>query len=265
MTLVTAPTAEPLSLAEAKLHLRVDGTADDTLIPPRISSARQYVEDFTGRDLVDQSHKLLLDAFPSWVELPGSPLVSVTSVTYIDENGATQTAAASLYDVDITTEPGTLRLAFDQTWPSTRSTPNAVTINYDTGYVVPFTVNTTSDVFTSTARTFTDADIVRVHNSGGSDGALPAELAEKTDYHIRDVSGATFKLSAAAGGAAIDITAAGTGTHYIGPQVVPDFLLAAILLLVSHWYEHRDAVCEGGLAEVPLTVKDLLWLRKVMP
>ena len=62
--LVTAPAAEPLTLAEAKLHLRVDDTADDALIGALITAARQHAEHDTRRALVTQTWKLALDASP---------------------------------------------------------------------------------------------------------------------------------------------------------------------------------------------------------
>lgn len=87
-----------------------------------------------------------------------------------------------------------------------------------------FTVNAGTDVITATGHGRSNADIVRVKSSG----TLPAGLAADTDYHVRDVSGATFKLAATAGGAAIDITDTGTGTHvlmtYRAGEAVSDLL-----------------------------------------
>ena len=64
LQLVTPPTGEPVSLAEAKLHLRVDVDDDDALIGSIISAARQAAETLTGRQLITSRWKLVLDAFP---------------------------------------------------------------------------------------------------------------------------------------------------------------------------------------------------------
>jgi hypothetical protein len=75
-----------------------------------------------------------------------------------------------------------------------------------------FTVNTGTDVITGVGAHVLDGHEVKVHNVGGG---LPAPLVAGTSYYIRDKSGVTSKLALTPGGAAIDITTAGTGTHYI--------------------------------------------------
>ena len=66
LTQLSPPSAEPLSLAEAKLHLRVgaDITEDDGLIAALIVTARQQAEHRTGRALVSQQWRYAIDAFP---------------------------------------------------------------------------------------------------------------------------------------------------------------------------------------------------------
>lgn len=64
LQLVTPPAGEPVSLAEAKQHLRVDGDDDDLLIGSLIAAARQAAETQTGRQLITARWKLVLDAFP---------------------------------------------------------------------------------------------------------------------------------------------------------------------------------------------------------
>ncbi len=96
--LVTAPTAEPVSLAEAKLHLRVDDNADDVLIGALITAARQHAEHDTRRALVTQTWKLVLDAFPeSVITLDRAPVSAVVSVVYTDPDGVSQTLAPGGY------------------------------------------------------------------------------------------------------------------------------------------------------------------------
>jgi len=88
-----APASEPITLTEAKAHLRVetDFTEDDTIIGTFISAARESCEARTGRQLVTATYALRLGGFPCGdsIELPKPPLVSVTSITYVDTDGTT--------------------------------------------------------------------------------------------------------------------------------------------------------------------------------
>lgn len=135
LTLVTAPATEPITLAEAKLHLRVDGTAEDDAITLAISLARQEAENRLGRALITQTWRMYLDQFPpTMLEFPKPPLQSVSSVTYIDPDGAEQTVVASDYVVDVSGEKGRLYLDWDASWPSIRAEPNAVRVEFVAGY-----------------------------------------------------------------------------------------------------------------------------------
>ncbi len=131
-TLVTPPTDEPVTLTEIKDHLHVSSTAEDSLLALYAQMAREAVEAETWRALMPQTWSLYLDAWPAdgIIELPRPPLQSVTSITYTDEDGVTQTLAASNYRVDIAREPGRVVLAPDGEWPSDAldtSNPIAVT------------------------------------------------------------------------------------------------------------------------------------------
>ena len=137
LSLVTSPAAEPLSTAQAKAHLHIDGTDEDTYIDLLISAAREFAETFTRRAFITQTWDLFLDAFPTDAEVIGVPLPrlqSVTTLKYSDSDGTQQTWAASNYDVDIKQEPGRIALAFDKAWPDTREVMNAVEIRFLAGY-----------------------------------------------------------------------------------------------------------------------------------
>ena len=136
LTLITAPSVEPVTLAEAKAHLRRDDTADDTLITSLITAARQNIDGkdgWLGRALCTQTWELRLDRFHDEMVVPLPPLQSVTSVKYIDDDGVEQTLASTVYQV-VTGEPARLVLAYDQTWPSTREEMDAVRIRFVAGY-----------------------------------------------------------------------------------------------------------------------------------
>lgn len=134
LKLITAPIFEPVTLAEAKLHCRIDGTDDDTLVTSLIVAARQAAENRTGRVLITQTWELQLDAFEAEIELPNPPTQSVVSVKYLDTAGADQTLAGTEYLLDATSEPGLLVPAYGKTWPSTYAVPNAVKVQYKAGY-----------------------------------------------------------------------------------------------------------------------------------
>lgn len=133
--LITPPASEPVTLQEAKDHLRVDVTEDDSLIENLlIPSARQSVETYLRRSLLEQTWELSLDCFDGDIKLPNPPLQSVTSIKYIDVYGVEQTLAASEYTVHTQNEPGLITLAYDKSWPSIRAVKNAVKVRYVTGY-----------------------------------------------------------------------------------------------------------------------------------
>jgi uncharacterized phiE125 gp8 family phage protein len=132
--LKTAPSVEPLSLAEAKSHLRVDDTSEDTLITDIIVAARNYVENVTKRQLVTATWTHYLDAFAAEIRLPYPPLQSVTSVKYYDTGGSQQTLASAVYTTDTYRQRGRLVEAYGQTWPATQAIINAVAIEYVAGY-----------------------------------------------------------------------------------------------------------------------------------
>ena len=151
LQLVTPPAGEPVSLAEAKQHLRVDGGDDDLLIGSLIIAARQAAETKTGRQLITARWKLVLDAFPgpslmqsatgASFSLPGHaillakcPVQSAVSIEYLDMNGTTQVMPASDYVLDAACEPARLTPAFGKTWPPTLPQMGAVSVTFDAGY-----------------------------------------------------------------------------------------------------------------------------------
>lgn len=136
LALVTAPSAEPVTLAEAKAHLRVTSTDEDTHITSLALAVRRHVENLTRRALISQVWDYSLDYFPSWeIEIPLPPLVSIGSVKYLEAAaGVDTTLAASEYRVDAVRQPGRLTPEFGKVWPSTYGVVNAVTIRFTAGF-----------------------------------------------------------------------------------------------------------------------------------
>ena len=134
LRLVTGPTTEPLTLTEAKAHLRVTTTDDDTYIAALIVAAREAAEQRTGRALFTQTWLRTLDSFPDAIVLRRSPIQSVSFVKYVDTAGTLQTLAPAAYAVDTENEPGWVVPAYGYSWPVTYSTINAVTVQYLAGW-----------------------------------------------------------------------------------------------------------------------------------
>lgn len=132
---IAAPASEPLDLATAKLHCRVDGTDDDALVTALIVAAREQAENETGRALVTQTWELVHDAFPEAFVLRKAPIQSVTSLKYLDAiTGAEQTLNLVDTILDKDSEPGYLVPAYGKSWPDTWPVPNAVRCRYVCGY-----------------------------------------------------------------------------------------------------------------------------------
>ena len=188
-------TAEPVTLVEAKLHLRVDLSDDDALITAMISAAREMVERYTSRTLIYTAYRLTMDNWPYDIELPRSPAIEaaanlVTGIAYItpriryydgDGNQQTMTYAAGDFEILLDNNPPLLVLPPSGIWPVTYPLQRgAIEIDWIAGYGL-----------------------------------------------------------------------ASTG--------IPELLRLAIMMLVAHWYEHREAVGSFG-SEVPLAVDSVLRL-----
>lgn len=148
LKLATAPTMEPVTLAQAKQHLRKTTDDEDALILALIVTAREQAESYTGRRFITQTWDYFLDRFPycpEVFEIPYAPLQSVSSVKYVDEAGAEQTINALDYQVDVKSEPGRIAPAYNKSWPSPRYQMNAVTIRFVCGYglaaAVPYSIS----------------------------------------------------------------------------------------------------------------------------
>ncbi len=121
LILVTGPTSEPLTLADAKTHLRVDIDDDDALIEALVVAAREYVERICRPQLalISQTWRWISDVYPgTTLELRPYPLQSVTSITVTDDAGADTVVSSSDYLVDTSSEPGRVRLKSAASWPS---------------------------------------------------------------------------------------------------------------------------------------------------
>lgn len=127
-------TVEPISLDEAKAHLRVDVPDEDALIASIIKAVRLACEAQTQRTLIETTWEQVHDAFPEAVCLRMPRVLQVLSVKYLDESGVEQTLAQADYIVDRDSEPGHIVPAPGKAWPATAQVPNAVRVRYTAGF-----------------------------------------------------------------------------------------------------------------------------------
>jgi uncharacterized phiE125 gp8 family phage protein len=139
LSLVTKPTVEPVTLIEAKAHCRIDTSDDDGLLAGYIMTARAWLESQVG-PLMTQTWDTTFDYRWPWYDdryvlrLPLRPVQSVTSVTYVDESGATQTLSPSLYTVVLNTPVATVEKAYNALWPNVRRQIAAIAVRGVYGY-----------------------------------------------------------------------------------------------------------------------------------
>jgi uncharacterized phiE125 gp8 family phage protein len=137
LALVTPPATLALTLAAAKVHLRVTEDDEDRLIADLIAAAGQWFEEQTYRQLVTAVWDLVLDRLPAGdrpIRIPRAPLQAVASVKYYDAAGTQQTLAAGRYVVTTSEQPGLVRCAQGLVWPIAADRPDAVTVRFTAGY-----------------------------------------------------------------------------------------------------------------------------------
>lgn len=132
-----APSAPLISLNDAKLHLRVDHSDDDTLIGNLVSAASSHLDGYSGvlgRALITQTWKIEADGFSDPFRLPVGNFLGVTSVKYYDANNAQQTLATSVYAA-LTDHLGPfICLKPSQVWPAIYTRRDAVEVIWTAGY-----------------------------------------------------------------------------------------------------------------------------------
>lgn len=133
-TTTSDPSVEPISLAEAKIDLKVDNTDEDELINILRQAARETVEQHTNRSLITQTRVAKLDWFPcsDTILLPNGPVQSVTTVKYYDASNVLTTMSSGDYWVD--SHSGIPRIVVKNYWPETYTRPHAVEVTYVCGY-----------------------------------------------------------------------------------------------------------------------------------
>lgn len=247
--LKTAPAVEPISLDEAKLHLKVDSADDNALITALIKTARQLAEKETKRAFITQTLQMLLDSAPALIEIPRPPLQSVVSIkaitatqTYVDQDSASgqpilYVASTSGFSVDdtIVTDRGEEREC------------EKVILSIQDGISLTLTVNLTDThtaALAARVEKYILVDKIKYDVERTTDS--PGRVMLRTGYNWpvhRDFASFIVEYKAGYGDAATD---------------VPEGLKQGILQLLSHLYENREA------EEIPKGLKALFWAFKIM-
>jgi uncharacterized phiE125 gp8 family phage protein len=130
-----APAKEVFTLNEVKNYLKVDTSADDTLITTLLQSAREVAERYLNQALITQTITEKLDRLNNpIIYLSVSPVIAVSLFQYNDGVNSVQTYNSANYVVDTFLKPGRLALAYGATWPTLYGNINDVTITYTAGY-----------------------------------------------------------------------------------------------------------------------------------
>jgi len=106
----TGAQLEPLSVEDAKAHLRIDGAAEDVLLTSLILTSRLHIEAALGLALIRQDWTLVLDRWPASgiARIPMRPLIDVSAVRVLDADGVAQEVPAVNYFADLASTPGRL-------------------------------------------------------------------------------------------------------------------------------------------------------------
>ena len=154
LTIVTPPTIEPLTSSETINYLRLDSGVDNMLIESLITTSRNWVENYTNRTMINTTYKLSLDSlsefdvpiregfytapykatYLDYIELPRSPVSSVTHVKYFNDDNTESTWATSNYYVDTARVPSRIVLRDGGTFPTDLRNANGIEVTYVAGY-----------------------------------------------------------------------------------------------------------------------------------
>jgi len=130
------PATEPITLVEAKDHLRVDFSDEDGYIDTLIVTSREYCEEYCNRVFITQTWRQNLDLFPNVIQLKVNPIISLTSLKYIDTNETQQTITdnADNFQKDFLSDVGSLHEGLVNGFPSVGNTINPIEIITVCGY-----------------------------------------------------------------------------------------------------------------------------------
>ena len=133
VVVTVAPAAEPLTTADAKAHLRVDHSDDDSLIVASVAAARAHVEARAGTRLYTQTVSFKTDSWDDFANLPICPVQSISSVSYVDIAGDVITLPTTVYETRLELMEPSIVLKYAQVWPTIRE-GSLITVTAVVGY-----------------------------------------------------------------------------------------------------------------------------------
>jgi uncharacterized phiE125 gp8 family phage protein len=136
LALISPPAAEPVTLADMKLHLRVSHSSEDALISGLIKAAREELEQATGLALIAQGWRLYLDCWPGrqTVLIHKAPVIALTAVTVYDAAGAPSSPSLSGFVLDRFSRPA--RIAIPDSVADPGKKLNGIEIDFTAGFGV---------------------------------------------------------------------------------------------------------------------------------
>lgn len=144
LIITSAPTIEPVTVEQVKTGLRIDGYEEDLYIPSQIARARRWCENFCQRAFITQTLRYSFDDFanqsrkevpvPGLIYLPRPRLIAISSITYVDYAGTTQTLSSTEYQSDTDAEPARVAPIYGGSWPTARNQLASIRITYTAGY-----------------------------------------------------------------------------------------------------------------------------------
>jgi hypothetical protein len=281
ISLVTKPVFEPVSLAQAKVSCRVDPdfTDDDWLFGIYISAARRRVEKITHRAVFNQTWQRTLDNFPlaasfdyspspadkwNWpvyggmwnqltIDLPMGRALAINSISYKGVDGAPVVLDPSLYAADLTGIPCRLTPSESavggMVWPWQGSyLPGSVAIEWQAGNFVEavsesFTVPSSSPYIYALLQKSVTGVASMVNGAGDPVSGWTA------DAYCLDKP-TTVTLPSSVAGQTLTVS------YYIADT--PEDVIAAMLLLIGHYYRNPEATTDLEMRNLPEGINSLL-------
>ena len=135
LKVITRDATSAITSAAAKLHLRIDGSSEDTWLTQALASVHRMAEAELRRAVMPITYELQLDAFPAAeIELP-QPAASITSITYTDSAGSAQTLSSGAYRLVGNDDSAAVFPAVSgAAWPITGTAPDAVRVRFVGGW-----------------------------------------------------------------------------------------------------------------------------------
>ncbi|MEF2549997.1 head-tail connector protein [Aurantimonas sp. A2-1-M11] len=132
-SITTAAEAEPVTVEEMKRQLYIDHTDDDPMLTRLISAARDHAERYCGSRFATQTLTIKCDAFSDMARLPEGPIQSITSIEYVDTDGADQTLSTDVYEVRADGLDTAIVRKHAQQWPTPQH-GSRITVTAVVGY-----------------------------------------------------------------------------------------------------------------------------------